>query len=60
MDADFSGKKKSDAKLTEAIVRQVRIRRSEGESTSSLAREFGVQVGSMSEAIRGRTWKWVQ
>lgn len=47
------------AKLTEDIVRECRIRNAAGESSNSLAREFGVASDTMSRAIRGRTWAHV-
>lgn len=59
MDEDFQGRKRSDARLTEEIVKSARIRRLTGETISALAREFGVHPASMGEAIRGETWRWV-
>lgn len=47
------------AKLTEAIVRECRIRAAAGELQPELAREFGVGLGAMHNAIRRRTWKHV-
>ena len=48
------------AKLTEAIVRECRARYADGESSTSLAVEFGVNQAAMSSAIRGATWKRIE
>ncbi len=50
------GERSGSAKLTGAIVREVRIRRAGGEKIAALAREFGVNRGTMTKAIDGRNW----
>ena len=47
------------AKLTEAIVRTARVRRSAGEGLRQLAREFRVGHRTLSAAVSGRTWAHV-
>ena len=51
------GEKHRDAKLTEAIVRE--IRRSE-KSTGELAKELGVDRKTVREARNGVTWRHVK
>ena len=47
----------ADAKLTEAIVTELRHRYAAGGVTqSTLAREFAVDQSVISDAIRGETW----
>lgn len=48
------------AVLTAEIVLACRERRRGGETVTALAREFGVSVMTMSDALRGRTWKWLE
>lgn len=50
------GERSANAKLTQEIVEECRRRFAAGESQSALAREFGVVVSTMHEAIRGITW----
>jgi len=47
------------AKLTEAIVAECRNRRARGARVTDLAQEFGVNKATMSNAIRGKTWRHV-
>lgn len=47
------------AVLTEEIVLACRVRVLNGESQTSLAREFGVHVMTVNDAIHGRTWAWL-
>jgi len=46
-------------KLTELAVAEARLRAAAGETTRSLAAEFGVDAATMSLALRGRTWAHV-
>jgi hypothetical protein len=48
-----------NAKLTESIVREARVRYLAGESGRALAREFGVTQGTMQPALTGKTWAHV-
>lgn len=50
------GSQHPQAKLTEAIVRECRIRYVAGEVYESLAREFGVNSHTMWSALTGETW----
>lgn len=50
------GERHGNAKLTDAIVAECRIRHAAGETQLSLAREFGVDKAAMNYAIRGLTW----
>lgn len=50
------GERCGSARLTAEIVAECRHRHAIGESQAALAREFGVAVSTMSEAIRGVTW----
>lgn len=45
------------AKLTYAIVHEIRSRHSAGESFGSLARAFGVARMTVTRAIRGESWR---
>lgn len=54
-----SGDSHKDAKLTCALVREARVRRTYGESVVSIAKELGVDGSTMSRAIRGVTWRTV-
>lgn len=53
------GSQKSEAKLNEAAVREIRIRNAAGEGKQALALEFGVSKPTVTRAIRGVTWKHV-
>lgn len=48
-----------NAKLTEEMVRECRIRIASGASWSALGREFGVSRTAMRNAVTGKTWKHV-
>lgn len=52
----YKGDRCPSAKLTEAKVKEIRRRRSDGESLASLAREYGVSETGLSSAATGRTW----
>jgi hypothetical protein len=47
------------AKLTEEVVLEARARHANGETGRALAREYGVNSGNMSAALRGQTWAHV-
>lgn len=53
------GERNGSAKLTEAIVRECRRRRTAGVPLKDLASEFGISMGAMSEAVNSRTWQQV-
>lgn len=53
------GENHYNAKLTEAVVREARRRRSHGVWLSKLAAEYGVTKTAMHDAIIGKTWKHV-
>ena len=46
--------------LTEALVREARIRHANGESGPALATEYGVGRATLQHALSGRTWKHVE
>jgi hypothetical protein len=57
----FRGERKWAAKLTEAKVREMRIRYAEGGiSQFALAREYGIAEGSAWAILRGKKWKHVK
>lgn len=47
------------AKLTEDSVREIRRRWAAGETQADLAREFGIKQGTISNVVRGYSWKHV-
>lgn len=53
------GEKVATSRLTVEAVREIR-HRSATETQSSLAREFGVHVVTVSDLVRGKTWKGVR
>jgi hypothetical protein len=53
------GERSGAARLSREIVCECRVRYSTGESSGSLAKEFGVSLSAMSNAIIGRTWSRV-
>lgn len=55
----FIGSAHPRAILDEEKVREVRRRASEGESTETLAAEFGMSTSGMESAISGRNWSHV-
>lgn len=55
----LAGEQHGHAKLTEARVREMRLRHRDGEAVKSLAAEFGVAESVAGKAIRGTTWKSV-
>ena len=48
------------SKLTEAQVLEIRRRAATGETHTSLAKEFGIERGGLSCAVRGDTWAHVK
>lgn len=56
---DRRGEKCGMAKLTAAIVTEMRIRYLAGETVTSLAAEFGVSESTASNAITGKRWSWL-
>lgn len=53
------GSARYNAKLTEDIVRDARVKRRDGETISDLARLFDVPRSALRRAIEGVTWKHV-
>lgn len=53
------GTQMPNAKLTEFVVQQARLRRAGGATISGLAREYGVQRTVLRAAIRGASWSHV-
>jgi hypothetical protein len=47
------------ARLTEALVREIRQRVSGGETIYAIAAELGIAYGTAYHAARGRNWKYV-
>lgn len=48
------------AVMTAEIVLSCRRRVRDGETQTALAREYGVTVATMNDAVHGRTWAWLQ
>jgi hypothetical protein len=55
----LAGTDRSNAKLTDAIVREVRQRRSSGESIRKMASELGVDPSNLTKACNGKAWRHV-
>lgn len=53
----LKGESLPQSKLTEAIVKEIRCRRSLGAPLSELALEFNVTISSISHIANGKTWK---
>lgn len=53
------GSKVRWALLTEATVLKARARRAGGESLASIARDMGINYGTVRSAISGKTWGWL-
>jgi hypothetical protein len=53
------GSRNANAKLTEAMVLEIRRRAAAGVSFKALARDYGVCSDSIGEVVRGKTWKHV-
>jgi hypothetical protein len=56
----YEGERQHLAKLTCENVREIRRRRTNGESAPSLAKAFGVSLCTMCRVINGETWKHVK
>ena len=54
------GEGNTRAKISEALVKDLRIRYDSGESGASLAREYGLSKGHVSNIINRKAWKHVQ
>jgi hypothetical protein len=58
-----TGERHHSSKLTDAIVREARMRykagKAEGVSSVTLAKEYGVSQSVMHAALTGKTWKHV-
>lgn len=53
------GTRHADAKLTDAIVTEMRLRNASGVSIEQLGREYGVRSNAAWCAVKGRTWTHV-
>jgi len=53
------GERNWQAKLTESMVREVRVRRENGESGVSLSKEFGISDSKISEIVTRKRWAHV-
>lgn len=47
-------------KLTEQQVREIRLRRAEGDGIRSMGREYGVSHHAILDIVAKRTWAWLQ
>jgi hypothetical protein len=54
------GERSATAKMTERDVRDARARHAAGESYTALAREYGVSVSAMRDAVQGINWSHIQ
>ncbi len=55
----FKGSRCPSAKLTEAIVREIRSRLARGESPTVIAGTYGVDSSTVHDIEAGRTWGWL-
>lgn len=53
------GERVHNAKLTASVVREMRLRRANGEGTNALAKEYGVKPSTACNAIKRKTWKHI-
>jgi hypothetical protein len=53
------GERHGGAKLTEADVLAIRLRHSQGDTATALAREYGVTVACASQIVRRLSWKHI-
>lgn len=53
------GERHQDAKLTDAIVYECRVRRAQGAQIVTMANQYGVSFSGMRAALIGKTWKHV-
>jgi hypothetical protein len=56
----YKGVRNSQAKLTLANVKDIRVQRASGVTLAVLAKKYRVTVGAISMAARGDTWEHVQ
>jgi hypothetical protein len=56
---DNRGEKHPDAKITAALVTEIRRRYAAGESQRALGEEFGLPGPLVSNAVTGKTWGWL-
>lgn len=54
------GEKHGKVRLTEQQVRKLRIAYRAGENISGIARQWGVNVFTATNAATGRNWKWLE
>jgi len=47
------------SKLTEAKVREIRVRRAAGEKLVSIAVDYGIDFSTVSDIANGRRWAWL-
>jgi hypothetical protein len=48
------------ARLTEAVVHQIRSRLAEGEHPMAIAPDVGVSASAIKAIKRGQTWAWLR
>lgn len=53
------GKAQTNAKLTEAKVRDLRRRRARGETLRTIAADLGIDLAHVSNIAHGKTWNWL-
>ena len=54
------GEDRPNAKLTEALVREIRARHTRGELAGDIAADVGQEVNTVRSAIARRSWAWVE
>jgi hypothetical protein len=59
-DRKSTGQPWSPRRLDETKVREVRRLRNEGKTVREIAKEMGVGVWVIDDAVRGRSWSWVK
>lgn len=57
---DFRGEGHGQAKMTEALVYEIRSRFAGGERICDLAREYGLQHGGLSAIVHRRSWRHLE
>lgn len=56
----MSNHKTPAGRLTEAGVREIRRRRSNGDTYQAIANALGVTLGTVFNVCTGRTWGWLK